>query len=335
MNRDTIQRIPKVELHRHLELSVRHSTLKELAPHYGIELPDEKTFADRFLIREPMKDLGSVLNKFLDTQLLLGSEEILERVAFECCVDAYKEGIRVLELRYAPTFVRYRHDHLSFEKIHEAFVRGVTRAEKEFPIAVGLICIIQRILTVKDAERVTDFAIEHKDSFVALDIADNEDGFDSKPFAPFFAKAKKAGLGITAHAGEINVPKAPKYVRDAIDHLGATRIGHGLQIYRDPEMIQYVKDKNVVLELCVKSNWLTQAVPGDINAHPIRKLMGAGVAVTINTDDPGIFDTDMIQEYEILVNKFGFTEAEFNKANEIAFQASFVPAAKKNAAWKS
>jgi adenosine deaminase len=280
-----------------------------------------------------MGDLGSVLNKFLDTQLLLGSEEILERVAYEVCADAFHEGVRVLELRYAPTFVRYRHDHLSFEKIHQAFVRGVERAEKDFPMAVGLMCIIQRILSVKDAERVTDFAIEHKNTFVGLDLADNEEGFDSKPFSPFFAKAKKAGLGISVHAGEINVPKAPRYVKDAVEHLGATRIGHGVQVYRDPEMIQYVKEKNLTLELCLTSNYLTQAVPGEMKNHPIRKLFDAGVKVTINTDDPGIFNTNISREYELLHELFKFSQADFEKCNQAAFEASFIPAAKKSRVW--
>src|SRR5688572_24836141 len=90
-----VENIRKVELHRHLELSIRHSTIRELAPLFGIELPDQKAFADRFLINEPMKDLGSVLNKFLDTQLLLSSEEILERISYEACVDAFKEGILI------------------------------------------------------------------------------------------------------------------------------------------------------------------------------------------------------------------------------------------------
>src|ERR1700735_2696522 len=93
-----IETLPKVELHRHLELSMRASTIRELAPAFGIDVPNDKVFAERFLIKEPMRDLGAVLNKFLDTQLLLASPEILERVAYEVCVDAYKEGIRVLEL---------------------------------------------------------------------------------------------------------------------------------------------------------------------------------------------------------------------------------------------
>jgi adenosine deaminase len=333
MTDKAIEALPKVELHRHLELSIRHSTIRELAPKFGIDLPNDKVFAERFLIQEPLSDLSSVLNKFLDTQLLLGDEETLERVAYEACVDAYKEGIRVLELRYAPTFVRYRHDHLSFEMIHSAFCRGVARAEKDFAMAVGLICIIQRILPIKEAERVCDFAIDHKDTFIALDLADNEEGFDSKPFSPFFAKARKAGLGVTVHAGEINTPKAPRYVKDAVEYLGATRIGHGVQVYRDPEMLEYVKNKKIVLELCLTSNFLTQAIPGKIDASPIKKLYAAGALVTLNTDDPGIFDTDMNREYKLLRDTFDFTAQEFEKCNALAASSSFISQEKIKRVW--
>lgn len=324
---------PKVELHRHLELSIRHSTLRELAPQFGIDVQTEEKFAQRFLITEPMRDLGSVLNKFLDTQLLLANEGIIERIAFEACEDAYKEGIVLLELRYAPTFILYRHEKLTFEKIHDAIVRGVTRAEKTYPMAVGLICIIQRTLSLTEAERVTNFAIENRSTFVGLDLADNEEGFDSKPFSPMFMKAKKAGLSVTIHAAEINTPKAPKYIKDAVEHLGATRIGHGVQIYRDPEMVAYAKNKNLTLELCLTSNYLTQAVPGKLEAHPFRLLYEAGVPITINTDDPGIFHTDMNREYSLLREFFYFTDADFTKCNDRAALASFIPYEKKVRIW--
>lgn len=336
MNADQIKMIPKVELHRHLELSLRPSTIKELAPQFGIFLKKESDFAERFLIEKPLSDLGSVLNKFLDTQLLLATEDILERITYEACEDAFKnENIRLLELRYAPTFITYRHDNLSFEKIHQAIVKGVERAEKDFPIAVGLICIIQRILSVKDAERVTDFAIDNKDTFVGLDLADNEVGFDSKPFSPFFMRAKKSGLHITVHSGEANVPNAPRYVKEAIEHLGAERIGHGVQVYRNPEMIKYLIDNKIPLELCLTSNYLTQAVAGEIGNHPFRQLMEAGVLTTINTDDPGIFNCDMNSEYALFNKLFQFNEKEFKYCNQIAADNSFIPTQKKKSTWKN
>jgi len=327
-----IENLPKVELHRHLELCLRPETIKDLAPEAGIHLRSEQDFEDHFLIKEPMNDLGAVLNKFLDTQKLLMSPEVLERITFEVCEDAFKkENIRVLELRYAPTFVAQNHD-MTFSEIHRAIVRGVEQAEKRFPMAVGLICIIQRILPVGEAEAVTDFAIENNETFLGLDLADNEVGFDSKPFAPFFRRAREAGLRITVHSGEADVPKAPEYVRDAIDYLGAERIGHGVQIYKSPEMIKYVKEKNVALELCPTSNWLTNAVP-DRNRHPFRDLLHQGVAVTLNSDDPGIFGIDMNVECDFVMRRLGVTEEELKQVFQTAARHSFIPPEKIKKVW--
>lgn len=324
--------LPKAELHRHLELTLRPETIKELAPQFGIHLKTEADFQSRFLILEPMKDLGSVLNKFLDTQKLLGSLEIVERMAFEACEDAYaKEGIRILELRYAPTFIQLGHD-FTFDAIHEAILRGVSRAEKQYPIAVGLLCIFQRILPVADAERVMDFVLEHKDTFDGVDLADNEVGFDSKPFRAVFEKAQKAGLGVTIHAGEADVPKAPEFVMDAISILGATRIGHGLQIYRDEKVMKTVREKQVVLELCPTSNMLTNAVPS-LAEHPFRKLMEYGIRTTINTDDPSIFNTDLVREHELLEKHQNLTIDDFKKCNQTAAEASFIPIEKRKKVW--
>ena len=319
----SIQNIAKAELHRHLELCLRAETIWELAPQFGIELNSQREFQDRFLILEPMKDLGQVLNKFLDTQKLLATPEILERVAFEAVEDCYvKENLRLLELRYAPTFVAQGHN-MTFEQIHEAIVKGVRRAEAAYPISVGLICIIQRILPVKDAEAVTQFAIDNKDTFVGLDIADNEEGFDSKPFAPFFNRAAAQGLGITVHSGEAPHPKAPRWVMDAIEVLGAQRIGHGVQIYRDPAVMKVVRDRGIALELCPTSNMLTGAVP-DLKDHPFKKLFDYGIRTTLNTDDPGIFNTNLNREYRIAHEILGMSLEELETCARYAAEASFV-----------
>lgn len=326
------EQILKVELHRHLELSLRPETIWELAPQIGIELKSQQDFQDRFMILEPMKNLSSVLNKFLDTQKLLASPEILERIAYEAAIDAYvKEGVRILELRYAPTFVQLGHN-MTFEKIHEAIVQGVTRAELECPIAVGLICIIQRILPVSDAEKVIDFAIANKDSFVGVDLADNEEGFDSKPFAPLFLRAKKAGLGVTIHSGEAPNTKAPAWVMDAIDALGATRIGHGVQIYRDEAVMAQVRDRRIVLELCPTSNILTNAVAA-LQFHPLKKFLEFGILTTINTDDPGIFNTNLNREYRVCRDLIGLSQEQLEKCAQIGAEASFIPIAKRRKVW--
>ena len=328
-----IQQLPKTELHRHLELSLRRSTIRELANQLGMNIDSDEKFTKHFLIMEPMKDLGAVLNKFLDTQKLLNTEQILERIAFEACEDAYKlENIRVLELRYAPTFIQSGHPHLTFEKIHEALMRGVTKAEAKYPIAVGMIAIIQRILPVSVAENVTDFVIQNKDTFIAIDLADNEVGFDSKPFAPCFHRAAKAGVNVTVHSGEANVPEAPRYIMDAIEKLGATRIGHGVQITKDPKVMDYVRDKKILLELCPTSNHLTQAVP-EFSKHPFKRLHEEGILVSLNTDDPTIFNTDLNKECEIVVKSLGVSEAQLKKVFQNAFEKSFIPLEKRQKVW--
>jgi adenosine deaminase len=326
------EKIVKAELHRHLELCLRPDTIWALAPQFGIHLSSQEEFQNRFMILEPMHDLGSVLNKFLDTQKLLATPEILERVAYEACVDAYrKEGVRILELRYAPTFIQQGHD-MTFEQIHEAIVKGVNRAELEFPMAVGLICTIQRILPVTEAERVTDFAIAHRDTFVGLDLADNEEGFDSKPFAPLFLRAKKAGLGITIHSGEAPNAHSPEWVMDAVDVLGATRIGHGVQIYRDPSVMETIREREIVLELCPTSNMLTNAIP-NLKEHPLKKFLDFGILTTINTDDPGIFNTNMNREFRVSRELIGLSQADLEKCSQIAAERSFIPLAKRQKVW--
>ena len=327
-----IKSIPKVELHRHLELSYRHSTVRELAREHGIEVPQsEKDFKAKFLVTEPMKDLGAVLNKFLTTQKILSSEEILTRITREAVEDAVQEGIKILELRYAPTFIQGGHEHMSFEQIHAAIVKGIEQCSK-LPIAVGLIVTIQRILSVKHAENVCDFVIDHKNTFVGVDLADNEVGFDCVPFAPVFMRAKKAGINVTIHAGEAPSPTAGQSVMDAVEKLGATRIGHGLQIVHEARVIDFVKKNSIVLELCPTSNYLTNAIPR-LSEHPFRRLMEQGVLTTLNSDDPGIFDIDLVNEYKVLSELHKFTEKEFTHLNDIAASASFIPMAAKQKVW--
>lgn len=333
---ESLRRIPKVELHRHLECSVRLSTLLELGPSAGIDVSgSEAELKRRLLVAEPLLDLESVLAKFLGAQKILHSEENLTRLTFEAIEDAAREGVRILELRYAPTYIRLNHEHLSYDKIHRAIVKGVELA-KDLPIAVGLICILQRTVPMKVAEEVTAFAIAHHGSkrgeFIALDLADNEATAETRAYAPLFARARAAGLHATVHAGEDNFPGAPNNVRIAIEELGAQRIGHGVQIYRDPEVRRLVIEKQIPLELCPSSNWLTGAVTSTAQ-HPFRELFEAGVLTTLNSDDPGLFDIDLLTEYGILVNQHRFSESELIRINDIAASASFLPLQEKQKFW--
>ena len=328
-----IRALPKVDLHRHLDCSMRWSTMLEIATTLGLKYPKKPSEQQAyFLVTQPMVNLEAVLNKFLTTQKLLASTEILERLAFEACEDAFNDGVRILELRYAPTFIASGHTDLTFEKIHQALLKGIHKAKQSFPIAVGLICILQRILDLKTADQVTHFAIENKNTFIALDLADNEDGFEPKKFAPLFQKAKKSGLNITVHSGESPDPRAGQWILDSINLLEAQRIGHGVQAIHHPEVIQTLIEKNIPLEICPYSNYLTQAF-SSFEAHPLKKLLDLNVPITLNSDDPGIFASLLSDDYMIAQNHQNFSQADFEKCNRTAYQHSFISESEKAKVW--
>lgn len=329
--------LPKVELHRHLDCSIRPQTLRELLTSAGEAVPtSDAEFRSQYLVTEPMSDLGSVLRKFTAAQKALSSEDVLTRVTKECIEDAVQENIRILELRYAPTFIQDGHEHLNFERIHRAIVRGIEESQ-HLPIAVGLIAIVQRIKPVSIGESVIDFAIENRDTFVGVDLADNEDGFQPKPFEAMFMKAKKNGLRITIHAGEANVASAAENVMTSIDRLGAERIGHGIQIAnpeipRSVEVLREVVRRGVPLEICPTSNILTNAYK-NLKDHALPRLRDAGVKVTLNTDDPGVFDFNLTHEYDAVAEVLGVSETDFRKFNEDAARASFIAIEKRRRVW--
>lgn len=294
---------------------------------------DDERFKEHYLVRRPMDDLSSVLNRFLASQRLLSSAAAVERLAFEAVEDAAREGVRLLELRYAPSFVALGHPLLKWDAIHEAVVRGLDRARREIPqVAVGLICIVQRILPLREAEDVVRFAIDNKDTFCAIDLADEEERFDCAPFVRAFEKARAAGLKATVHAGESNYPGSARAVIDAVERLGAMRIGHGVQIWRSEQALEFVKARKVPLELCPTSNWLTKAVPS-LEAHPFIGLWEEGVSVTIGADDPGAFGIDLVHEYRVLQDLHGLDAEDFDRINDVAAAASFIPHKEKQAAW--
>ena len=327
-----IENIPKVELHCHLEACFQPQTVKQVGKTLGLDIPeDPEVFRREWLITEPVKDLEQALKKFANIQTLWGSEETIERLTYEACEYGVAQNIKIFELRYSPNFIQGANGRLSFERIHNAVLRGIARA-KHLEIAIGLIGIVQKTLSPKEAEYTTDFIIENKESFAGIDMADMDIGFGIRRFAPLMAKAKKAGLHITLHSGEENVPEAPQHVRVAIEELGAERIGHGIYIIQAPEVMDLVREKNVILELCPTSNRLTNSVPS-IRRHPLRKLMEAGVMVSINSDDPHLFGIDLCHEYHILRNELALTIEEFNRINDHAAACSFLPAEEKQRVW--
>ncbi len=323
--------IPKVELHCHLEACFRPETVMEVGRTLGLDVPqDLERFHDEWLLSRPLENLQIALQRFVDIQRIWCSEEVIERMTFEACEYAYEQGIRIMEFRYAPDFILQDKPHLDFQKIHDAICRGLARAS-HLDILIGLIGIVQKTLSLEDAERTVNFIVDNSSSFVALDFAD-KDTHALESYAPLVNRARGAGLRLTTHAGEEAGPQAPGEVRAAIEVLGADRIGHGIHIIDDNAVMDIVRARNVALEVCPTSNWLTSAVPSTAE-HPIKRLMDTGVPVTINSDDPGLFGIDLCHEYEILDREHGFTRADFDRCNDVAAAQSFLPQALKSRFW--
>lgn len=323
--------IPKVELHCHLEACFRPETVMEVGRTLGLDVPqDLERFQNEWLLSKPLENLEVALQRFVDIQRIWCSEEVIERMTFEACEYAVEQGIRIMEFRYAPDFIAKNKRHLSFQRIHEAVLRGLNRASG-FDIAIGLIGIVQKTLSLAEAERTINFIIDNAETFIALDFAD-KDTHELASYAPMVEKAHDAGLHVTVHAGEEPLPTAPAEVRSAIEMLGAERIGHGIHIINDQSVMALTRERGVALEVCPTSNWLTSSVPST-RAHPIRRLIDAGVAVTINSDDPGLFGIDLCHEYGILHREHGFSSSDFERCNDIAAARSFIPLAARQKAW--
>ena len=333
MSYDDLKQLPKVELHCHLELAFRKATLRGWALDKGMAVAREEDFDREFLIKEPMDDLPTVLHKFLNTRDVIDTEAKVEQLTFEACEDMFLlSNVRILELRYAPSFLLDAHPSMDADRMLEAILRGTARAEATYPMVVGLIGLLQRIKSVEDNAFWCDWILERKAHFVGMDLADDEVSYPASPFAPLFQKAKAQGLGITVHAGEPDVPGAAKNILIALDELGADRIGHGVQAIHDAEVVARLAKDGVPLELCPWSNVLTRAVP-DLKSHPFKRLMDAGVRTTVNTDDHGVMDISLIQECENLITHLGVSVEDIRQCNQWAREASFIAEDRIQAVW--
>ncbi len=312
----------QIELHRHLDVSVRHSTLWELARERGLvgESTSLDSFLEKLVPRAPMKDLAEVLAQFSIFQDVLDRYDVLERVAFEAVEDCRAEGTRAVEFRYSPNFLAER-SKLPWDEALDGFEAGLKRAVKAYPeMKAGLICIASRDYGVDACEATVDHFLKHDTRFIGLDLAGNEQGFPLKDFAPAFQRAARRGARITVHAGEA---AGPENVWEAIEFLGARRIGHGVRSFQDPQLVEVLRERKICLEMCPTSNWITHAVP-DLKHHPLKQALREGLLACVNTDDPAIFGVGLDDELRICREILGLTPAEIDQTFENAWASSFL-----------
>lgn len=312
----------QTELHRHLDVSARLSTVLKLAQERGLEAESTslEVFREKIVLTRPLSDLNTVLGTFTLFQHILDRPDVLEQVAYEVVEDIRSEGTQRVELRFSPSFV-CELSKLRWEDALDGFEAGVRRAVAKYPeMQVGLLCIASRDYGVDAALKTVDFYLKHQGRFVGIDLAGNEQDFPCRLFEKPFQKAVRAGARITVHAGEA---VGPENIWEAIEYLGAQRIGHGIAAVRDPELMEYLAEHEICLEMCPTSNWLTQCVPS-LKAHPLPLALRAGVPVCINTDDPAVFGVTLRDEIAICKREMGMTDAEVQKCLEHGWKSSFL-----------
>jgi len=321
--RSLLQQLPKIDLHRHLEGSLRLQTLAEIAMEHGIDLPARSTEELRPYVQvtEEEPDFHRFLAKFRLLRRFYRSREAVERVAYEAAADAAADNVRYLELRFNPVALS-RTQGFPLSDVVEWVSNAIARAQEEHDIMVRLILQIGRDEPLRVADEIVELAIAYRDRGVTgIDLAGDEVNYPPHRFVSPFRRAWREGLGITVHAGEVG---GAENVRDAIRLLHASRIGHGVRVVENSDVVRFVREQNVTLEVCPTSNLQTGVVRA-VSQHPLPDLIALGLKVTINTDDPSVSDTTLTDEYLVAMAAVGLTWKEMRQAVLNAVDAAFLP----------
>jgi aminodeoxyfutalosine deaminase len=333
-SRSFIQSLPKAELHLHLEGSVDPATLVELSRRYNTPLPTENnrydvTGSGDALTEEDVrrlysyKDFNGFLMAFKAVTERLRSPEDYELVTYRLMQKLRQQNVMHAEVCVSIGVIRWRGQPV--EPLFEGMERGRERGQRDFGVSLLWIFDAVRHFGAEAAAEVFNLAARLRDrNVVAVGIGGDEARGPAEWFRDLYKKAAASGLHLTAHAGETTGPES---IWGALN-IGAERIGHGLAAAQDPELLEVMAQKQVPVELCVSSNLRTGASP-DLAEHPIKKFFEHGLMITLNTDDPAMFQTSLNREYEIAQHEFGFSEDHLRELARNSFEASFLPVEKK------
>ncbi|MFP4344063.1 MAG: adenosine deaminase [Anaerolineales bacterium] len=324
-----VKALPKVDLHRHLEGSLRLNTLAEIAVEHGIDLPSYEVEHLRPFVQvtDDPPDFHRFLEKFKLLRHFYTSKEAVQRITHEAVVDAAADNIRYLELRFNPIALS-RVQEFPLEDVVEWVIEAVAHAQKQTGTRTCLILQIGRDEPLTVAEHIVDLAIANHGPFVrGIDLAGDEVRYPARLFTAPFERAHEAGLGITVHAGEA---VGAESVREAIELLHAQRIGHGIQCVENSNVVRLIYERSIALEVCPTSNFQTGVVPG-LSLHPLLDLFSLRLPVTINTDDPSVSDTTLTDEYIIAIRVIGLSPQMICQALENAVDAAFIPEEERGA----
>ena len=319
-------RPPLIDLHRHLDGSVRLETILDLGRQHGIPLPGEtlEELRPHVVITTPQPGLIEFLAKFRWMTGVLADYDACRRVARENVEDAKREGLRYLELRFSPLFMADAHN-LDPSKVTAAVVEGVREGEEATGVKANLIGILTRTYGPVRARRELRALLDHKKEIVALDLAGDEGNWPAELFTEHFQEGRDAGWNVTVHAGEA---AGAQSIVTAVEKLGATRIGHAVRAAEDPAVMDLLRERRIGIEANLTSNVQTSTV-SDYASHPLKKFLEAGLLATINTDDPGISGIDLAYELDVAAPAAGLGESDVNRALLNAWEIAFLSAGEK------
>ncbi|HET6936786.1 MAG TPA: adenosine deaminase [Candidatus Angelobacter sp.] len=333
-SRAFIQSLPKAELHLHLEGSVEAATLAELSRRHNTPLPTENnrydvTGSGDELTEDDVRRLYSYKNF---TGFMLAFKAVTERLRtaedYELVTYRLMQRLRQQNVLHAEVYVSVGVIHWrgqEFAPIFEGMERGRERGQRDFGVSLLWIFDAVRHFGPEAAADVFDLAARLRErNVVGIGIGGDERRGPAEWFRELYKKAAGQGLRLTAHAGETTGPES---VWGALN-MGVERIGHGLSIARDPELMEVLAHKQVPVEVCMCSNLRTGVCP-QLSEHPVRRFFDEGLMITLNTDDPAMFQSSLCREYEIAEQEFGFTQDQLRELARNSFEASFLPVEKK------
>ncbi|MEM8486750.1 MAG: adenosine deaminase [Bacteroidota bacterium] len=324
VTQEIIKSWPKAELHCHLDGSLRLSTMLEEAKKQGklSILPADSVEGLQRILKEidASDTLEAYLSWFKYSIPIMQSRESLRRIAYELAEDNAAENVRYLEVRFAP--ILHREEGLTLEAVMDAVLDGLKQAEKDFGMTTSVIICGLRDRFESASFRQAELAVEYKNKGVAaFDLAGGEAGNPSTDHLSAFYYARNNLLNLTIHAGE---SWGPDSIRQALFFCGAHRIGHGTSLHQDPELVKYMVDRQIPLEICPTSNVQTKVVES-YAAHPLKMYVDAGIPVTINTDNRLFSRTTVTEELWHVYDKCGISQAQLREIVLNGFRYSFLP----------
>jgi adenosine deaminase len=314
-------RTPLIDLHRHLDGSVRLQTILDLGRLHRIPLPGNSLdeLRPHVIVSTPQPGLIEFLAKFKWMTAVLADYDACRRVARENVEDAQREGIRYIELRFSPAFMADAHN-LDPSRVTAAVIEGVREGEAATGVKANLIGILTRTYGPVRARRELRALLDHKNEITALDLAGDEGNWPAELFIEHFKEGREAGWQVTVHAGEA---AGAQSIVTAIDQLGATRIGHAVRAVEDAAVMDLLRERRIGIEANLTSNVQTSTVP-DYPSHPLKKFLEHGLLATINTDDPGISGIDLAYELDVAAPAAGLDESQIVRAMENAWEIAFL-----------